>query len=81
MRADGCGCQLQDVGAHRRDSSVEHPSVERELWKRAFWVLVSFDRTASAALGRACAIQYDECVSLFPLFLVLLVLCMLTGGV
>ncbi|KAJ7144001.1 fungal-specific transcription factor domain-containing protein [Mycena epipterygia] len=57
----GVGLRLaQDVGAHRRDSGVEHPSVERELWKRAFWVLVYMDRTASAAMGRPCAIQYDD---------------------
>ncbi|KAJ7143999.1 fungal-specific transcription factor domain-containing protein [Mycena epipterygia] len=57
----GVGLRLaQDVGAHRRDARVEHPSVERELWKRAFWVLVYMDRTLSAAMGRSCAIQYDD---------------------
>ncbi|KAJ7617321.1 hypothetical protein FB45DRAFT_1034612 [Roridomyces roridus] len=49
-----------DVGAHRRNSRIEKHTVESELWKRAFWVLVYMDRTSSAAMGRACAIQYDD---------------------
>ncbi|KAJ7471657.1 fungal-specific transcription factor domain-containing protein [Mycena galericulata] len=57
----GVGIRLaQDVGAHRRTSHVEHPSVERELWKRAFWVLVYMDRTISSGMGRPCAIQFDD---------------------
>ncbi|KAJ7142263.1 fungal-specific transcription factor domain-containing protein [Mycena epipterygia] len=57
----GVGLRLaQDVGAHRRDSGVEHPSVESELWKRAFWVLVYMDRVYSARLGRSCVIHYDD---------------------
>lgn len=51
---------LQDVGVHRRMARVEQPSVERELWKRAFWVLVHMDRTVSSNMGRPCALQYDE---------------------
>ncbi|KAJ7135720.1 fungal-specific transcription factor domain-containing protein [Mycena epipterygia] len=57
----GVGLRLaQDAGAHRRNSRVEQPSVERELWKRAFWVLVYLDRALSAGIGRACAIQYYD---------------------
>ncbi|KAJ7495521.1 fungal-specific transcription factor domain-containing protein [Mycena latifolia] len=57
----GVGLRLaQDVGAHRRTSRVEMPSVERELWKRAFWVLVFLDRSFSSSMGRACAIQHDD---------------------
>ncbi|KAJ7169255.1 fungal-specific transcription factor domain-containing protein [Mycena crocata] len=56
----GVGLRLaQDVGAHRRASSDE-PSIERELYKRAFWVLVYMDRTSSAGTGRPCAIQNDD---------------------
>ncbi|KAK7466198.1 Gypsy retrotransposon integrase-like protein 1 [Stygiomarasmius scandens] len=56
----GIGIRLaQDVGAHRR--KVSRPmSVEDELWKRAFWVLVCMDRMVSTALGRPCAIQDED---------------------
>ena len=34
----GVGLRLaQDVGAHRRQSPNTRPTVEDELWKRAFW--------------------------------------------
>ncbi|THV06403.1 hypothetical protein K435DRAFT_816004 [Dendrothele bispora CBS 962.96] len=56
----GIGIRLaQDVGAHRR--KVSRPmTVEDELWKRAFWVLVCMDRMVSTALGRPCAIQDED---------------------
>ncbi|KAJ7106878.1 fungal-specific transcription factor domain-containing protein [Mycena crocata] len=47
----------QDVGAHRRQGPAEKPSVERELWKRAFWSLVYMDRMASAIMGRTCMVD------------------------
>ncbi|KAJ7124224.1 fungal-specific transcription factor domain-containing protein [Mycena epipterygia] len=57
----GIGLRLaQDAGAHRRTPHAEEPSVERELWKRAFWVLVYLDRYVSSLMGRTCAIQYDD---------------------
>ncbi|KAJ6613041.1 fungal-specific transcription factor domain-containing protein [Mycena sp. CBHHK59/15] len=57
----GVGLRLaQDAGAHRRTSRVEEPSVERELWKRAFWVLVYLDGYVSSLMGRTCGIQYDD---------------------
>ncbi|KAJ7158980.1 fungal-specific transcription factor domain-containing protein [Mycena crocata] len=57
----GVGLRIaQDVGAHRRDACVKPPSVEHELWKRAFWVLVYMDRIVSASLGRGCVAQYIE---------------------
>ncbi|KAF7353488.1 Zn(2)-C6 fungal-type domain-containing protein [Mycena sanguinolenta] len=55
----GIGLRLaQDVGAHRQREG--QPTVESELWKRAFWVLVSFDRQISMAQGRACTSQYED---------------------
>ncbi|KAJ7718356.1 fungal-specific transcription factor domain-containing protein [Mycena maculata] len=64
----GVGIRLaQDVGAHRRKMQHETPSVERELWKRAFWILVYMDRTTSANLGRTCAINYDDFDLDFPI--------------
>lgn len=55
----GIGIRMaQEVGAHRRQTGSH--TVEAELWRRAFWVLISYDRTVSCALGRPCAMQYDE---------------------
>ncbi|KAJ3510033.1 hypothetical protein NLJ89_g4902 [Agrocybe chaxingu] len=48
----------QEVGAHRRKTRPN--TVEGELWKRAFWTLLSLDRTISVALGRPCAIQEED---------------------
>ncbi|KAJ7118079.1 fungal-specific transcription factor domain-containing protein [Mycena epipterygia] len=57
----GIGLRLaQDAAAHRRPAQAEEPTVERELWKRAFWVLVYLDRYVSSHMGRTCAIQYDD---------------------
>ncbi|KAJ7926737.1 fungal-specific transcription factor domain-containing protein [Mycena leptocephala] len=57
----GIGLRLaQTVGIHRRTSRIEVPSVERELLKRAFWVLVWLDRNISSGLGHPCALQYDD---------------------
>lgn len=66
----------QDVGAHRKKVYTATPTIEEELWKRAFWcvvplisldatlyscrVLVSMDRSISSALGRPCAIQDED---------------------
>ena len=58
----GTGIRLaQDVGAHRRKVYNHNKrTVEDELWKRAFWVLVCLDRFMSSALGRPCAIHDEE---------------------
>ncbi|KAJ7673799.1 fungal-specific transcription factor domain-containing protein [Mycena polygramma] len=50
----------QHIGCHRRTARIEVPSVERELYKRAFWVLVYQDRAMSSNMGRICAIQYED---------------------
>ncbi|KAF8142796.1 fungal-specific transcription factor domain-containing protein [Mycena galopus ATCC 62051] len=55
----GIGLRLaQDVGAHRRKDGP--PTVESELWKRAFWALVAADRGASMTQGRTCTTQYED---------------------
>ncbi|KAJ6540579.1 fungal-specific transcription factor domain-containing protein [Mycena capillaripes] len=57
----GVGLRLaQDIGCHRRSARIEVASVERELYKRAFWVLVYLDRNLSSTMGRTCAIQYHD---------------------
>ncbi|EIW84598.1 hypothetical protein CONPUDRAFT_142812 [Coniophora puteana RWD-64-598 SS2] len=63
----GIGIRLaQDVGAHRRKVYNRKPTVEDELWKRAFWILVSLDRAYSTGLGRPCAIQDTDYDLDFP---------------
>ncbi|KAL6302103.1 hypothetical protein BKA93DRAFT_737616 [Sparassis latifolia] len=39
--------KAQDVGAHRRKVYGRKPTVEDELWKRAYWHLVAMDRIGS----------------------------------
>ncbi|KAJ6480448.1 fungal-specific transcription factor domain-containing protein, partial [Mycena sanguinolenta] len=57
----GVGLRLaQDIGVHRRKARVEVPTVQSELYKRAFWVLVYLDRIISSGMGRTCAVQYDD---------------------
>ncbi|KAJ7080234.1 fungal-specific transcription factor domain-containing protein [Mycena epipterygia] len=55
----GIGIRMaQEVGVHR--ATNKPPTVESELWKRAFWVLVCMDRRTSSALGRPCTTQYED---------------------
>ncbi|KAI0819293.1 fungal-specific transcription factor domain-containing protein [Trametes gibbosa] len=57
----GIGIRMaQDVGAHRKKVYSPKPTMEEELWRRAFWTLVAMDRHASFALGRPCAIQDED---------------------
>ncbi|KAI0737556.1 fungal-specific transcription factor domain-containing protein [Daedaleopsis nitida] len=57
----GLGLRLaQDVGVHRKKMYGSKLTVEGELWKRAFWGLVSLDRMVSFALGRPCAIHDED---------------------
>ncbi|KAI0656643.1 fungal-specific transcription factor domain-containing protein [Cubamyces menziesii] len=63
----GLGIRMvQDVGAHRQKTYNALSRPEGELWKRAFWCLLSFDRTISFNLGRPCAMQ-DEDFDVEPL--------------
>ncbi|KAE9409507.1 hypothetical protein BT96DRAFT_872143 [Gymnopus androsaceus JB14] len=55
---------LQDVGAHRKQASP--PSMSRELWKRAFWILVYMDSAWSVNMGRPRAITSDNYDVEFP---------------
>ncbi|KAG5638884.1 hypothetical protein H0H81_009187 [Sphagnurus paluster] len=50
----------QDQGAHRRKPEGVKPTLEDELWKRAFWFLICFDRFSSAFLGRPLSTQDDD---------------------
>ncbi|KAJ8455209.1 hypothetical protein ONZ45_g19013 [Pleurotus djamor] len=51
----------QEVGVHRFQRKTNTPpTIEDELWKRAFWTLVCEDRLVSSMLGRTCAIGGDD---------------------
>ncbi|EKM58714.1 uncharacterized protein PHACADRAFT_193830 [Phanerochaete carnosa HHB-10118-sp] len=57
----GHGIRLaQDLGAHRRTTYPSTPTVESELRKRAFWLLVAMDRGMCSILGRPCSIQEED---------------------
>ncbi|KAI0682880.1 fungal-specific transcription factor domain-containing protein [Cytidiella melzeri] len=57
----GVGIRMaQDVGAHRKRTYTTKRTVEEELWKRAFWCLLAYDRFISSALGRPCAIHDED---------------------
>ncbi|KAH9894867.1 fungal-specific transcription factor domain-containing protein [Cubamyces lactineus] len=63
----GLGLRMaQDVGVHRRKTYGSMKKAEGELWKRAFWSLLTFDRIISSSLGRQCALQ-DEDFDVDPL--------------
>ena len=54
-----------DMGIHRQHKAVRH-TLEGELWKRAFWVLVFLDVWNSSFLGRPTAIALDSFDVDFP---------------
>ncbi|KAL0069688.1 Gypsy retrotransposon integrase-like protein 1 [Marasmius tenuissimus] len=49
----------QEIGLHRKSTSSEK-TVEDELWRRAFWILVLMDVFLSASLGRPRATTADD---------------------
>ncbi|CAA7262252.1 unnamed protein product [Cyclocybe aegerita] len=49
---------VQEVGVHRRKATL--PTVEDELWKRAFWVLIYMDRVVCLGFGRPITIQEED---------------------
>ncbi|KAF8170993.1 hypothetical protein K438DRAFT_200738 [Mycena galopus ATCC 62051] len=55
----GFGLRLAlDLGLHRSKGNA--PSVEGELYKRAFWVLMYLDTSGSCILGRICMVRYSD---------------------
>ncbi|KAL1679398.1 fungal-specific transcription factor domain-containing protein [Schizophyllum commune] len=55
----GLGIRMcMEVGAHRRRHDV--PTVQSELWKRAFWVLVCTETILSAFLGFQGSLQHEN---------------------
>ncbi|KAJ7187395.1 fungal-specific transcription factor domain-containing protein, partial [Mycena filopes] len=57
----GFGLRIaQDIGVHRRKAAYEVPTVEGELLKRAFWILVYMDRLMSSSTGKPCALEETD---------------------
>ncbi|CAA7261636.1 unnamed protein product [Cyclocybe aegerita] len=52
--------KAQDVGAHRKRAYQADTTADNELWKRAFWHLVAFDRLGSTSLGRSCTVVEED---------------------
>ncbi|KAF9465075.1 fungal-specific transcription factor domain-containing protein [Collybia nuda] len=52
--------KAQDVGAHRQNVYRNKPTVDEELWKRAIWCLIVFDRIGGAVLGRGCGVGEED---------------------
>ncbi|KAF7309763.1 Fungal-trans domain-containing protein [Mycena indigotica] len=57
----------QDVGAHRQKDAGHHWTAEDELWKRAFWALMYFDRLTSSYYGRPSAMQDEDMDLEYPI--------------
>ncbi|KAJ3759895.1 fungal-specific transcription factor domain-containing protein [Lentinula raphanica] len=51
---------LQDVGVHRKRPAHTKPTVESELWTRAFWMLNMYDIFASTMLGRPRSMSQND---------------------
>ncbi|KAJ8490019.1 hypothetical protein ONZ51_g2571 [Trametes cubensis] len=49
-----------DVGAHRKSMYRAKPTIEDELWRRAFWSLLVLDITSSYGLGRPSCVHEEE---------------------
>ncbi|KAM5544335.1 hypothetical protein V8D89_001995 [Ganoderma adspersum] len=57
----GAGIRMAlDVGAHRKTMYSSTPNVEDELWRRAFWMLVSLEWVTSYGLGRPSSIHDED---------------------
>ncbi|KAI0092322.1 fungal-specific transcription factor domain-containing protein [Irpex rosettiformis] len=57
----GYGIRIaQMMGAHRKKSYGEKPTIEGELKKRAFWALVHHDRAHSSIFGHPCSINDED---------------------
>ena len=51
----GIGIRMaQDIGAHRRKVYSAGPSVESELWKRAFWSVINCNLDLTSSVPNLC---------------------------
>ncbi|TFK88853.1 hypothetical protein K466DRAFT_53611 [Polyporus arcularius HHB13444] len=57
----GSGIRMAvDVGAHRKKMYNTNSTIEDELWRRAFWILVMFEWSSSYGLGRPASIHDED---------------------
>ncbi|KAE9394585.1 hypothetical protein BT96DRAFT_998390 [Gymnopus androsaceus JB14] len=59
----------QEVGAHRKGNVTKKPAqtrLEQEMWKRAFWSIISTDLYMCIALGRPRSTREDDFDLEFP---------------
>ncbi|KAH6910364.1 fungal-specific transcription factor domain-containing protein [Coprinopsis sp. MPI-PUGE-AT-0042] len=52
--------KAHDVGAHRKGLYQSEPNASDELWKRAFWLLLIFDRVGAVSLGRSVSLGEED---------------------
>ncbi|KAG7086878.1 hypothetical protein E1B28_002798 [Marasmius oreades] len=50
----------QDLGIHRKPPPNHKPTVQSQLWNRAFWALIAIDVVMSSFLGRPRATHTDD---------------------
>ncbi|KAF5372207.1 hypothetical protein D9758_005086 [Tetrapyrgos nigripes] len=50
----------QERGVHRRNTDNSQPTAESELWKRAFWMLLTLDTRLSSFFGRPRATSWQD---------------------
>ncbi|KAI0080936.1 hypothetical protein K474DRAFT_1704230 [Panus rudis PR-1116 ss-1] len=56
----GLGLRMAlDVGAHRR-KTYKSLDMQKEMWKRVFWILVNMDHTLAMFLGRPTAVRDED---------------------
>jgi hypothetical protein len=55
--------RAQEKGLHRRyTTNAQQPTIEGELWKRAFWMLINTDMVVCMLFGRPRATSIQEYV-------------------
>ncbi|KAK7438632.1 Gypsy retrotransposon integrase-like protein 1 [Stygiomarasmius scandens] len=57
----------QERGTHRRTLGEQKPTLEGELWKRVYWVLVAMDSETSTVFGRPSATSMQDFDLEFPI--------------
>ncbi|RPD58792.1 hypothetical protein L226DRAFT_539420 [Lentinus tigrinus ALCF2SS1-7] len=63
----GSGIRMAvDVGAHRNKMYKTKPTIEDELWRRAFWILVLFEWSNCYGLGRPASIHDEDIDAALP---------------
>ncbi|KAI0027758.1 fungal-specific transcription factor domain-containing protein, partial [Vararia minispora EC-137] len=50
----------QNIGVHKKHVYGSKPTVQDELFKRSFWVLLFLDRWESSTTGHPCTIQEED---------------------